>query len=263
MANINAGFKGINDIAVRIHGSFDRYKGTPEIFRHLDSAGLKIINSGSMKKYKFVEDIRDIRNGFTEANKAVDEVSAFLEKVLELYEACEAKLVSRLGDYIKIESLDEAWVEDSLNVARNNYSEYGGVLGAAFGYVGWDDALLATGKDGTYGIDACFATVSTKKTTRNDLGQRVTDGYEFQFLCLKFKYAAGVETDAGTTYGFDIGLNAGSMSFDHKKDSKSLSGGGTIAYGKELTLLYTSSETGPDELVIGAPTVPISVTLRD
>lgn len=263
MANINAGFKGINDIAVRIHGSFDRYKGTPEIFRHLDSAGLKIINSGSMKKYKFVEDIRDIRNGFTEANKAVDEVSAFLEKVLELYEACEAKLVSRLGDYIKIESLDEAWVEDSLNVARNNYSEYGGVLGAAFGYVGWDDALLATGKDGTYGIDACFAAVSTKKTTRNDLGQRVTTGVDFQLLCLKSKYAFGVETDAGTKYGLDIALNVGSLSFDRKKDANLFSGGGEIGFGEGVTLMYTSSEKGPDEVSSSVPKTPISLTLRD
>lgn len=263
MTKIMAGFKGINDVAVGIHGSFNSHKGTPEIFTHLDSAGLEIINSGSMKKYKFVEEIRDIRNGFKEANKAVDEVSAFLEKVLELYEACEARLVSRLDGYIRLESLDKAWVEDSLDTAKNNYSEYGGVLGAAFGYVGWGDALLATGKDGTYGIDACFVTYSSKKTTRDELGRRVTDGYDFQLLCLKSKYAAGVESDKGKTYGFDIGLNIGSMSFDHKIDSKRASGGGTVAAGAELTFLYTSSEKGPDELSVGVPRVPVSVTLRD
>ena len=169
---------------------------------------------------------------------------------------CEATLVSWLDEYGMLPKEDRAWTEDTLDPIGGYTDTSRGLLFALVGMAGWD-TLLATGEGGTYGVDACFVDASTKKTTRDANGERVTEVTQYKFLCVSAEVGAGQQSE-GKTVGLGGGLTFFSFTHGQEKGSKiSLGVGPSAKYMKTYNNDGSTDTTVeiPIKLPKGAPQV--------
>jgi hypothetical protein len=235
---------------VTVGGHYSQIKasdltGSEEVLYSLGQAKNKA-KTGSLKRHGFDTEIDSIITAFKQGNEAISDIGTFLARLVEHYEMCEAKLMAKLGDTGMLSKEDKAWAEDILDPIGGYTDERRGLLFAAVGLADWN-TLLATGEDGTVGIDACLVDAKTKRTTRNADGDRVTDVTQFKILCLEYKFGMG-EHSGGETYGLDMGVNFISGGFWQEGGSKP-----SLGYGSELAFMTTYNDDGTKDTDISIP----------
>lgn len=219
--------------------------GSEEVLYSLGQAKNKA-KTGSLKRHGFDAEIDSIITAFKQGNEAISDIGAFLTRLVEHYEMCEAKLMTKLGDTGMLSKEEKAWAEDILDPIGGYTDERRGLLFAAVGLAKLN-TLLATGEDGTVGIDACLVDAKTKRTTRNADGDRVTDVTQFKVLCFMAKAGVG-EHSGGETYGFDVGVNlmsGGSWQEGGNKPS--------LGLGLEMAYMTTYNDDGTKDTSISIP----------
>ena len=233
------------------------FRAAEQVLYHLGQAR-SCAGGGSLRKHGFDSEVQAIIDAFKQGNEAIVEVGRFLARLTEQYEMCEARLVNKLGDFGMIPQTDRAWVEDTLDpIGGYTDTSRGLIFALTDTFISlsngespngrkWAEAFLDLGEDGFYGVDACFADVSTKKTTRNADGERVTDVVEYRFLCLTGKYAGG--NPKGNTEGFSVAANFLSYGQGKEKGNKV-----SLGIGPALSYMKTYNDDGSSDTTVEIP----------
>lgn len=281
MAEMYADFKEINEVAQTIMGSFGRtdkdYWGSARIrdasnmqvedydslqrglsFKPAEQALYSIsqaelmAGAGSLAKHGFDTEIGAIVEALKQGNEAIEGIGLFLNKLIESFERSEAELMALFGNYGVVKEEDKAWIEDYLDPMGTDVQQRG-LYFALTGDAEWS-SLLATGEDGTVGIDACFMDETKTTTYRDESGKRVSDISNARLLCLTAKVGKG-EYSKGEKYGFDISGTIASTSTGYSEV-----GSVALSKGEGLTVMKSINDDGTADVTLGVPTIPVTLT---
>lgn len=280
MSEMYANFEVINEVAQTIMGSFGRvtenYWGettsprdptnmTLEDYKSLSSGlGFKpaeqvlyslgqakdLAGADSLGKLGFDTEIQAIIDALKQGNDAIESVGLFLDGLLASFERSEARLMSIYGYYGEVSDEDMRWIEDCLDPMGTSVQQRG-LLYALTGDAEWS-SLLATGEDGTIGIDACFMDETVSRTHRTKSGKRVTDSHNQRLLCLTFKAGKG-EYSGGEKYGLEVSATLTSVGSETNS-----TGGMSMSQSKGAAFYRNVNRDGTYDDTVALPKIPVA-----